>query len=233
MNKLLIATLLALGGCASPQAVYYTLTPVNDQLASTNASSAASVKASNSSRKVPYKLERVTVPPQSDDLSLVVRDGNDRLMVLTYDRWTVSLSDELNEALALTLTDEIGIPPVQAWSSFAKKLPHNEIQVDIRRFEMLPGQSAILSASWHIKFSHAAKGKSKTSSNVTTRIEPNSATETSLVISELTCFASFSHVAKPGVLQLVQAQQKNIRQLSYKIAQTLKAGQGVEGIVCQ
>lgn len=233
MKKLLIASLLALGGCASPQVVNYTLVPVTEQLASANALSTSSVKASNSSRMVPYKLERVTVPAQTDDLSLVVRDGNDRLMVLTYDRWTVSLSDEITEALALALTDEIGMPPAQAWSSVATKLPHNEIQVDVSRFEMLPGQSANLSASWDIKFSHAVKGKSKISSNVATLIATNLATETSLVISELRCYARFSHVAQPGVLPLVQAQQKNIRLLSQKIAQTLKTGQGVEGVVCQ
>lgn len=225
MKTLLIASLLVLGGCASPQVVNYTLTPATDPLTNANVSSTSSVKATNSGRIVPYKLERVSVPAQSDDLSLVVRDGNDRLMVLTYDRWTVSLSDEFTEALALALTDEIGIPPTQVWSSIATKLPHNEIQVDVRRFEMLPGQSANLSASWYIKFSRAARGQSKTSPNVTT--------ETSLVMTELACYASFSHVAPPGVLPLVQAQQKNIRQLSQKIAQTLKTGQGVEGVVCQ
>jgi uncharacterized lipoprotein YmbA len=225
MKKLLIASLLVLGGCASPQVVNYTLTPTSDPLANVNASSTSSVKATNSSRIVPYKLERVSVPAQSDDLSLVVRDGNDRLMVLTYDRWTISLSDEFTEALALALTDEIGMPPTQVWSSVTNKLPHNEIQVDVRRFEMLPGQSANLSVSWHIKFSHHAKGQSKTFANV--------GTETPLVLTELACYASFSHVAAPGVLSLVQAQQKNIRQLSQKIAQTLKTGKGVEGVVCQ
>lgn len=225
MKTLLIASLLVLAGCASPQVVNYTLTPATEQLANANASSTSNVKASNSSRIVPYKLERVSVPAQSDDLSLVVRDGNDRLIVLTYDRWTVSLSDEVTEALALALTEEIGMPPTQAWSSVANQRPHNEIQVDVRRFEMLPGQSANLSVSWHIKFSHTVTGKSKTSSNM--------ATEAPLVTSELTCYARFSHVASPGVLPLVQAQQKNIRQVSQKIAQTLKTGQSVEGVVCQ
>ncbi len=233
MKKLLIASLLVLGGCASPQVVNYTLTPGTDQSPSANASSQPSRNTSDASRVMPYKLERVTVPIQTDDLSIVVRDGNDRLLVLTYDRWTVSLSDEFTGALALALTDEIGMPPAQSWSSIATSLPHNELQVDVRRFEMLPGQSADLTASWHIKFSHAAKGSSVKLSNVATTTSSNSVTGTSLVISDLTCYARFSHVAQPGVLPLVQAQQKNIRLLSQKIAQTLKTGQGVDGVVCQ
>jgi uncharacterized lipoprotein YmbA len=235
MKKLLIASLLVLGGCASPQVVNYTLTPIADPLLN-----AKNLNLLSASQIVPYKLDRVTVPAQSDDLSLVVRDGGDRLMVLTYDRWTVSLSDEVTEALATALTDELGMPPAQAWSSVAVNLPHNEIQVDVRRFEMLPGQSANLSASWYLKFSQGLKGDAKQASKATqqsvssTATHTNNATSTtSRAVSELTCFANFSHTAQPGVLPLVQAQQLNIRQLSQKIAETLQARQAVDGVVCR
>jgi len=237
MKKLLIVSLFVLGGCASPQSVNYTLAPVAEKLPTITPTSLTST------RSISYKLERVTVPPQTDDLSLVVRDGSDRLLVLTYDRWTVPLSDEVTQALALALTDEMGMPPVQAGSSAAVKLPHNDIQVEVRRFEMLPGQSANLSASWFIKFSHAAKGGLKRTSNTSHSTVPSSAPKAvtvrkvakvaSLVISELTCFATFTHPAQPGVLPLVQAQQKNIQKLSQKIAQTLQTGRGVKGVVCQ
>lgn len=229
MKRLLIASLFILGGCSSPQVINYTLTPVSEQAPSGNVASASSVqkinnenvKSSNLNVYLPYKLDRVTVPPQSDDLSLVVRDGNDRLLVLTYDRWTVSLSDELTQALSLTLTDEIGMPPTQSWSLVATNLPHYDIQVDVRRFEMVPGRSANLSASWKIKFTHVEKEP--------LRSAPSIKHETF----DLTCFANFSRAVQPGVLPLVQAQQKNIQQLSQKIAQTLQARQGVEGVTCR
>jgi len=210
MKRLLIASLVVLGGCAaSPQVVNYTLTPMVQQPATQIAKGSAQ-STSASMRFIPYQLDRVVVPPQSDDLSLVVRDGADKLMVLTYDRWTVSLSDEVTQAIAAALTEIMGMPPAQSWSDSAVKKPHNELQVDVRRFEMLPGLSSTLSASWHIKFGSNKSNK----------------------LSELTCYASFSHAAKPGVLPLVQAQQKNIKQLSQKIALTLQTGQSVQGATC-
>jgi|GEM_PF-439662 uncharacterized lipoprotein YmbA len=260
MKRLLIASLFILGGCSSPQVVNYTLTPVSDQVPSVVAASTLNVQninsrsnTSNLSGSVPYRLDRVTVPPQSDDLSLVVRDGNDRLLVLTYDRWTVSLTDEFTQALALTLSDEIGMPPTQVWSLAATNLPHNDLKVDVRRFEMLPGQSANLSVSWNIKATYFAKARPKlavssvsssasnllpgssqgSALNASTNEPVRSAPAATLEVFELTCFASFSHAVEPGVLPLVQAQQKNIRQLSQKIAQTLQVRQGVEGVTCR
>jgi uncharacterized lipoprotein YmbA len=211
MKRLLIASLVVLGGCsASPQVVNYTLTPIVQQSALQAVNSSAK-PTSTSKGAIPYTLDRVVVPPQSDDLSLVVRDGADKLMVLTYDRWTVSLSDEVTQAIATALTDIIGMPPAQSWSGSVVKKTHNEVQVDVRRFEMLPGQSSLLVASWHIKFG----------------------TRQAKAPYELTCFSSFSHVATPGVLPLVQAQQKNIQQLSQKIAQTMQSRQSVAGVNCQ
>jgi uncharacterized lipoprotein YmbA len=248
MKRLLIASLFILGGCSSPQVVNYTLTPVSDQVPSVVTASTLNVQninsrsnTSNLSGSVPYRLDRVTVPPQSDDLSLVVRDGNDRLLVLTYDRWTVSLTDEFTQALALTLSDEIGMPPTQVWSLAATNLPHNDLKVDVRRFEMLPGQSANLSVSWNIKATYFAKARPKlavssvssSALNASTNEPVRSAPAATLEVFELTCFASFSHAVEPGVLPLVQAQQKNIRQLSQKIAQTLQVRQGVEGVTCR
>lgn len=202
MKRLLIAFVVVLAGCASPQVVYYTLTP---------ATSLDPVAVDRAPEVTPYTLTRVTVPPQSDDLSIVVRDIGDKLLVLTYDRWTVSLSSEVTQAVAIALTDELGVPPQQAWTS-ASSNASNEVQIDVQRFELLPGDAAYIAASWRIKFKQVGNKAVKPA--------------------QLTCYAVFKQSAAPGVLPLVQAQQKNIQLLSQMVAQTLRSGQPIKGARC-
>lgn len=193
-------SVIVLAGCSSPQVVHYTLTPVGME---------ATSQSANKPTVTPYTLSRVTVPAQSDDLALVVREGQGKLQVLTYDRWVVALSDEATHALMITLTHQLGVPPLPTLTASqpGTKSSLRDVQVDIQRFEMIPGQSVNMMASWRI---HQASNKN-----------------------DIRCFANLTQPVSEGVLALVQGQQINITQLGVMIAQTLQSGPPVKGAQCQ
>jgi uncharacterized lipoprotein YmbA len=69
------------------------------------------------------------------------------------------------------------------------------VQVDVQRFELVPGQYVTLDALWRLRF---ASGPLM-----------------------LTCFSKFKQSVDIGVTALVLGQQKNTQQLSNHIAQAL------------
>jgi uncharacterized lipoprotein YmbA len=173
-----------LAGCSTPSPHYYTLSPEGTRAA-----------ASPTQRVVAYALSPVTVPPEVDNAALVTREPNGRLLPLSDDRWTATLSAHLQSALGLELTAVLGMPPVQNINQSVAQSDATLVQVDVQRFELVPGQYVALDALWRLRF-----GKS------------------GLV---LTCFSRFKQNVDVGVTALVLGQQKNTQLLSLQIAQSL------------
>ena len=193
---------LSLVGCAGPPAHYYTLSRAPSQ------DTASSKVASNTPVKAigPYTLSEISVPAQVDNVSLVVRQGDGRLMLLTEDRWTGPLSSQISTALSQSLTQILGMPPIQHLVSEAAKAPVTKIQLDIQRFDLIPGQSVALDAVWSIR-------------------TPGSK-------SFLTCYTALVQPVGIGVLALVQGQQANIQALAQELAEALRNGQAPKGSRC-
>jgi hypothetical protein len=183
-NYLLAVCVLVLGGCSTPSPYYYTLSPEGTRAA-----------ASPSQRMVVYALSPVTVPPEVDNAALVTREPNGRLLPLSDDRWTATLSSHFQSALGLELTAALGMPPVQNINQSMAQSDATQVQVDVQRFELVPGQYVALDALWRLRFS-----------------------QNGLV---LTCFSKFKQNVEVGVTALVLGQQKNTQLLSAQIAQAL------------
>lgn len=171
-------------GCSTPAPHYYTLSPEGTRTAPLPVQ-----------RVVAYSLSPVTVPPEVDNLALVTREPNGRLLPLSDDRWAAALSSHLQSALGLELTSALGMPPVQNINQSVAQSDATQIQVDVQRFELVPGQYVALDALWRLRFG-----------------------QTGLV---LTCFSRFKQNVDIGVTALVLGQQKNTQLLSSQIAQAL------------
>lgn len=207
MKLSLIRCALALGvlslvGCAGPPAHYYTLSRIDSQTTQVSKSAAAPSYAGVGL----YTLSEISVPAQVDNLSIVVRQGDGRLMVLSEDRWTGSLSSQLSTALSQALTQRLGMPPLQKLVSEAAMSSVTKVQMDVQRFDLMPGQSVLLDVVWSVRF-------------------PGSK-------SFLTCYTRLQQPVGIGVLALVQGQQENVQALAAQLAETLVSRKAPVGSTC-
>lgn len=198
--SIIAASTILLTGCASQSTAYYTLSAPKSASTKTNASTAAPS----------YVVTQVTVPAAVDDIPLIVRQSNDRLMVLTNDKWTAPLGEITTGALSQALTQFVGMPPIQGVMVQSLPRPANtfEIMVDIQQFELEPAKQASIGAVWRVSFNDKTKRS-------------------------LTCYSVLSTPAAPGVVPLVAAQQKNVIALAEQIAFVLQNSKAPVGINCK
>lgn len=199
LSSIAVSTIL-LTGCASQSTAYYTL----------SAPQSAAIKTNTATATPNYILAPVTVPAAVDDIPLIVRQSNDRLMVLTNDKWTAPLGEITTGALAQALTQFVGMPPIQGVMVQSLPRPANtvEIMVDIQQFELEPAKQASIGAVWRVSFNDKAKRA-------------------------LTCYSVLSTPAAPGVVPLVVAQQKNVADLAEQMAFVLQNQKAPAGINCR
>lgn len=191
-----MAGLAGLAGCSGVPPVNYTLSrPVNQASAALPA-----VKTG------PYALGEVSVPPEVDHAELAVRQADGQLMLLANDIWSAPLSGHLRTALALELSAQLGMPPVQNLNLGRRDPSVSFVQVDVQRFDMVPAQNVTIEAQWRVLFAGGKKS--------------------------LTCFARLQEPVEAGVSALVLGQQKNTQQLATLIAQTLTSQASPQGANC-
>ena len=87
------------------------------------------------------------------------------------------------------------MPPLQNITQALTQTTATLIQVDVQRFDLVPGQYVALDALWRLRFEQGAQ--------------------------VLTCFSRFKQNVEIGVSALVLGQQKNTQLLSAQIAQAL------------
>lgn len=207
MKIALVSCALALGvlslvGCAGSPAQHYTLSRVDSQAVLVSKSAGAQSSGSVGL----YTLSEISVPAQVDNLSIVVRQGDGRLMVLGEDKWTGSLSSQLSTALSQSLTQRLGMPPLQKLPAEAAMASVTKVQLDVQRFDLIPGQSVSLDAVWSVRF-------------------PSSQ-------SFLTCYTRLQQPVGIGVLALVQGQQDNVQALAAQLAEALSSRKAPAGSTC-
>lgn len=214
MTKSLLTALVmgaALAGCGGTPNVYYTLTANSEQAGAGNAPAAQAPGL--------YTLGTVNVPPPVDDTMLVVRQSDDQLMKLAHDRWTAPLGKQVSNALAVALTQQLGMPPLSSAQASGKQAPVTKFSVDIQRFDLVPGQFAALTAVWQIRPGASTSTSRSTTSNKSTM--------------NLTCYTELRQSVEPGVAPLVQAQQRNIEQLAQAMSNVWLMGSWPASTRCQ
>lgn len=187
-----------LAGCTSTSTVHYDL------------NSSPSTPPKGGQAPVAYELSDVSVPEIFDVSSLVVRQPNDSMMVLSHDKWVAPLGQVVRSALTEALTQQLGMPPIQSILSSAQlqKARLNNVYVALQQFDMRPAKQASITVLWRIDF---ADKRNK----------------------DLTCYSVFSQPVTPGVLPLVVAQQKNVQALAAQIASALTNGKAPQAARCQ
>jgi uncharacterized lipoprotein YmbA len=182
MRGIFLAVFLALLGllaaCRSDPVHYHTLTPLL----------AVPTRAPGSGHEL--QVERVSVPPQVDRSQIVVRQGANELVILETDWWGASLADEVQSALINQLNAQ---PNADQKAS---------LRIDVQRFDLVPGQYALVDAKWRIR--RAQPGNEKAA--------------------ELSCRTTLQTAAGAAVEDLVVAQQENLRKLASAISTASRAG---------
>lgn len=201
-SSLMIATAASLlAGCSTTTTMHYDLKSATE-----------TSPPSQSTTLTRYQLASIHVPESLDVETLIVRQPNNSLMVLSHDKWVAPLSQVLQNALTATLTQSLGNPPLPSDMLPANQLSaqaaSTKVFVDLQQFEMQPARLASVGALWQVQ---------------TSGRQPQT----------ITCYSTLSQPVSPGVEALVTAQQLNIRQLGQQIAATLKTGVPPANANCQ
>lgn len=181
----LLAT-LGLAACSSAPTHYYTLVPVP-----TPTSAAARTVAAPAFQ---FEMLQVRVPVQVDQPQVVVRQGDGGLNLLETERWSAPLADEFHDALVGQLEARLGTRDLAGLPK-AAGVPVLSLQTDIRRFDSLPGQYALIDVVWSLGLRNGDQPRRN-----------------------LTCSSVIRQPAGPQVPDLVVAHQKAIGALATIIA---------------
>ncbi|MBI6817425.1 PqiC family protein [Pseudomonas syringae] len=190
LKLMVLAAAVGLGACTSTQTHYYTL------IAPMSATSTAA------SKPMPFQFEMLPVimPVQVDQPPLVVRQGNGSLAILDTERWGSPLGDEFHDALTPQLERRFGSRDMAGLPKNSDQ-PTLSIRTDVRRFESMPGNYALIDVVWTLGLREAgATAGSKRQS--------------------LTCSSVIREQAGEGMENLIIAHQKAVARLADKIAAT-------------
>jgi uncharacterized protein len=138
LRSIPIALAFALAACASTPIHYHTMLPpvTHEPVAQPPATFVIDVLP-------------VGIPAQLDQSQLVVRQGESGMAVLDGERWASPLGDEVRGALSSELavllnTQDVAGLPVQS------DQPVVRVKVQIRRFDVWPGQRVQIAADWEL-----------------------------------------------------------------------------------
>ncbi|WLH66150.1 membrane integrity-associated transporter subunit PqiC [Pseudomonas sp. FP2309] len=137
-RTLMLAASMGMSACNSPAAHYYTLQD-------------AAPSAPTRLAKPPFQFEMLGVhmPVQVDQPQLVVRQNRGNLVILENDRWSAPLADEFHDALTERLERHLGTRDIAGLPKDAQR-PVLSLQADVRRFDSLPGQYALVDVVWSL-----------------------------------------------------------------------------------
>lgn len=136
----------------------------------------------------------VGVPPQLDQSQLVIRQGATDAMVLDNDRWLSPLGDEIRSALSADLSTRLATREVSGLVSRADALPVLKIHLQVRRFDVWPGQLVKFAADWRLS---RPRGDRRV---------------------ELICHSQFTELALGDDATMLAAQRRVITRLAAQIA---------------
>jgi uncharacterized lipoprotein YmbA len=135
------AALLVLVGCSSaPPSHLHTLMP------SDLARPAAAGATARGAATIAFVLAPIHVPAQVDQPQWLVRLPDDSVAALESERWASPLRDELREAILEELV--VGYGAVESRANAAGAAAPLRVDVDVRRFESMPGREARIEGAW-------------------------------------------------------------------------------------
>lgn len=195
LRILACAAALSLAGCASAPLRYYTLV-----------APAAEAPAA-SPAPYPFELLPVDVPAQVDVPQLVVREGGQGMLPLGGQRWIAPLNEEIRGALAADLARSLGVADLSGLPG--NGAPRLRIKLDVRRFDSVPGQWALIDAAWSLRLTGGSGGQDV-----------------------LVCSSRVSEPVGAGYDALVQGHQRALAELAARIATAARAYEAGQAPAC-
>lgn len=128
---------LGLAACVSAPTHYYTLVP------------AATDARASSAPAFQFEMQPVLIPVQVDQPQVVVRLNSGALSILETERWSAPLADEFHDALASQMELKLGTRNLEGLPK-ASGRPVISLQTDVRRFDSVPGQYALIDVIWSL-----------------------------------------------------------------------------------
>lgn len=190
-----VCAVLALASCASAPTRFYTLLPQ---------ASPAPARAAGAGYAV--SVLPVTIPAQDDRPQLVMRQSDDRVVLLEGEQWIAPLADQVRDALSAELSRKLAALDVYGLPRAGHE-PVYRIMTDVRRFESVSGRYARIDAVWSVRASdddaHA-----------------------------LRCSSSLTEPVGDGVGAMVRGHQQALAALSDRIAGVVRAMAAGEGARC-
>jgi len=123
----------------------------NDHFYTLNGPAAAPAAASPAAgRQVYIEMLAVNVPAQVKRKELVVTTGAGQVDMLDHHRWIGPLADEIGHALSLQVSSELGAIDVYRTPYPQGAAPYR-ISTNVQRFESVPGQYALIDATWSVR----------------------------------------------------------------------------------
>jgi uncharacterized lipoprotein YmbA len=183
-HLLALTCALGLGACSSTPTHYYTLIAPPTQM-----------QPNSAQVNFQFEMQPVLMAVQVDQPPLVVRQGDGSLAILENERWGAPLGDEFHDALTGELERRFGVRDLAGLPK-QSELPVLAIRTDVRRFESIIGQYAMIDVVWNLSLRSSANGKRQT----------------------LTCSSSVRQSAGPGIENLVVAHQRALSSLADIIA---------------
>jgi uncharacterized lipoprotein YmbA len=184
-----MACVLGLAACASTPTHYYTLI-----------APATPSPANVSQAPFQFEMQPVLMAVQVDQPPLVIRQGNGSLAILENERWGAPLGDEFHDALTGQLERRFGSRDLAGLPK-QSELPVLSVRTDVRRFESVLDQYALIDVVWNLSMRGPGAlpgGKRQT----------------------LTCSSVIREQAGLGMESLVLAHQKAVSTLADIVSRT-------------
>ncbi|WP_016969194.1 PqiC family protein [Pseudomonas tolaasii] len=138
LRSLALLATLGLEACSSAPTHYYTLVPAALEQRQTVVAPAFQ-----------FEMLGVRMPVQVDQPQIVVRQSGGGLMILETERWGAPLADEFHDALVGQLELKLGTRNLAGLPKADDK-PVVSLQIDVRRFDSLPGQHSLIDVVWSL-----------------------------------------------------------------------------------
>ena len=151
--RILVVALLAVTGCASAPAKFYSLSSTSTPIGAAPANLAVLVGP-------------ISIPAGVDRPEFVVQDGTNKVNIEEFNRWSAPLNDSIAKVVAGDLSALLGTPDV-ATAPLANFNAAYRVTIDVQRFDSIRGQGAILDAVWVVRKANGETRQGRTEAHET------------------------------------------------------------------
>jgi uncharacterized lipoprotein YmbA len=144
MRNIMIYTLgltVILAACATPQARFYHLTPVDNACIACDAKAYAPATIS---------IGPVTIPDRIDRSQIVTLAADSEVDIAQFDRWAGSINDEIVRTMTINISKLLPVMNVVPYDMEKWVSPDYQIRVDILGLDITPGKAVLLTVNYSV-----------------------------------------------------------------------------------